>query len=67
MYSNVKCMLNNNIPCLYFCFFMLLVSTVVADIHSVRQWLDSLGLSRLEDVLIANGFDDINFLVLPLL
>lgn len=36
---------------------------VGAEVHSVRQWLDSFGLAHLEDVLLTNGFDDIDFLV----
>ena len=32
-------------------------------IQSVGEWLDSLGLGQYENTLVANGFDDTDFLV----
>jgi len=32
-------------------------------IHSVGEWLESLGLGQYENTLYANGFDDTDFLV----
>lgn len=39
---------------------------ITADRHkiqSVGEWLDSLGLGQYENTLVANGFDDTDFLV----
>lgn len=31
--------------------------------QSVGDWLDSLGLGQYENTLVANGFDDMDFMV----
>ena len=45
---------------------LYLVLCITADRHkiqSVGEWLDSLGLGQYENTLVANGFDDTDFLV----
>ena len=36
---------------------------VQSPAQTVGQWLESLGIQQYESQLVANGFDDINFLV----
>lgn len=42
---------------------MLLFLADTGKILSVGDWLEGLGLGRYENTLVANGFDDLDFLV----
>ncbi len=39
------------------------IAAVRKRIQSVGEWLENLGLPQYENTLIANGFDDMDFMV----